>query len=540
MMDRRRILGAGAATGFLGMGGVSAQTESRPGALKVTVTFNGQTYGYPDGPKIPSYYVDFCEDGRVVFHHGALGNLTGKIASAEPYRLGPHQVRIESGGKVLLQTDLAAHWWNAEWTYRLAPLAVKRTPQQIVAANRMFAFGDTGARVPPPINHVFRGPMDSAGITLYMPTTGERGDIGLITDVSAYFMLGQDAGPMLAWAQAGGSCPMHYRDEATGKPISLLKYPEANAYDEPGLQGNPWLHKGPVNAAGNSAFDGGWAPQQAHYCEMSYVAYLATLDGSFLRDLQYSANFTVLCDGQASQARKIATVHGEERGLGWALRNLFMAHAATQDAEAAGTLPASCMPASYFKTLLDNQLPYFSKVMNDPAQRVMHVFAGIRRSSPWMGDYNLMALALGVLTGHADWTPLYLWSLKYAIDRTSGTSGFPPGYGTPYRLNVSDASGRPYASYGEAFKGLLSDNEEQLTQAKYDAMMADPLNGGRALWRNEYMMTTRAVLVMADYLEKRGLAKVRAMYPELDTCLTNADRMVRAFGKMNARVSVVG
>ena len=263
---------------------------------------------------------------------------------------------------VLFDTDIPLHLWNAEWTYRPSPIAVTKKPAEIVAANRMFPFGDTGEGIAPPHNYVFKGPMDSAGITKYMPTTGERGDIGLVTDPSAHYLLGDSPGPMLAWAQAAGSCPMHFRDEKTGRPIDLLKYPQANAYDAPGYQGAPWLPKGPRDPDGYTRYGDGWSPQQAHFCEMSYVAYMATGDLGFLEDLQYEANFCVLTDAAKSKPNG-AIISGEARGLAWGFRQLFMAHIATKDLEAKGPLPISLHPSSYFQILLDNALKFYTVSM---------------------------------------------------------------------------------------------------------------------------------------------------------------------------------
>ena len=527
-LNRRWILAGGAASSVFGITGLSAQNAATN--LKVTVTLNGATYTYPDGPKIPSYYVGFRQDGRIVFHLGALGDLTKARVQPAPYHLGTHHVKIEKDAGVVLDADIPAHWWNAEWTYRPAPIATKRTPAQIVAANRMFPYGDTGARIGQTANYTFKGPMDNAGITIYMPTTGERPEIGLITDPSASYMLGGKPGPMLAWAQAAGSCPMHFRDEKTGKPIDLIKYPGTNAYSEE-KQGAPWLLAGPPNpeATAYRKFGGDWVPQQAHYYELSYLAYVATLDSGFLEDLQYSANFTVLCDGYMSAQRNIATVYGEYRGIAWAFRNLFMAHVATQDAEAAGTLPSTCHPASYWKKLLDNQLAYYHKFMVDPANQTFRLVSGPGVFGPWQVDYMLTALAFGVLTGHSDWAPLYIWALKNAIDRTSGKSGYPVGYGGAYYMDNK-------ASWYDSFLAMWPPNAPPPTQAQIEILKADPFNGGKAMTGGEYLMTTRAVLVMGSYLDKKGLANVRAAYPDLDICITNVSRMV---GATNPRVSVI-
>jgi len=556
--NRRAILGGSLVAGSLGIGHAFAQAGNAPTAarsgLSAIVTLNSATYAYPNGPKIPSYYVSFHQDGRVVFHLGALRALNWPASTVKPYHLGAHHVRIEDNGKVAFDEDIPGHWWNAEWTYRPRPLAIVKTPAQIVADRRMFSFGNMGSRVSPQPPRVPYKIMGASNITTYMPTTGERPDIGLITDNSAYYMLGGDPGPMLDWAQANDSFPLHYRDETTGKPIDLLQYPQANCYDGPGM-GDPWFDRYPRDAQGNNILGGGMVPQQAHFCEMAYVAYLASGDMGFLQNLQYNANFTILCDASKSTKQQ-AILSGELRGIAWAFRNLFMAHAATQDAEAVGALPSTCHPSSYWKVLLDNQLAYYTATyMKDPNNQYFRLVSGGDHFGPWQVDYMLAALAFGVLTGHGDWTPLYLWALKNVVDRTNGTSGYPPGFGTAYYLNrfpwAKDAQGNlipgtfdksaPPMNWAESAQYCMSaaPDGSPLSAAQQAALRSDPLNGGKAMTGNESMMATRAVLVMASYLEKLNLANVRATYPELDTCIDNAERMVRATGGINARQSIV-
>ncbi len=481
-------------------------------------------------PSSPDLYIMTREDGRKVYHLGSLGPLPQDEDRTKPLHLGPY-----TDGAI----NTPAHWWCARVTDRTnCPIIIKRSPAQIVAANRMFPFGDTGALVPSQPPRVPYTQMGASDITVYMPTTGERPAIGLISDNSAYFMLGKDPAPMIDWALSAESCPMHLRDEATGKPINILKYPNANAYSEAGKQGSPNLVLGPLvkDSAGNfwPMSGGGWQPQQAHYTEMSYLAYVATLDMGFLEDLQFSATFTVLADAWLSSQRGIATIYGEYRGIAWAFRNLFMAHIATQDAEAAKTLPASCHPSSYWKTLLDNQLAYYSKFITDPANQVFRLVSGPGQFGPWQVDYMLTALAFGVLTGHSDWVPLYLWALKNAIDRTSGKSGYPPGYGGAYYLPDAPDWKTSWLTGVPTLAGA-----EPPTAAQIAILAADPLNGGVPMYGQEYLMTTRAALVMADYLDAKGLATVRTTYPDFDIALTNITRMFLHGGSVNPRVSVV-
>lgn len=500
-------------------------------AYKVTITYNGTDYVYPGG-NLPYFFVLPQTDGRIIFHLGVLGNLPADQDPKQPFNMTAYKAVVDDG--VTTKTyDVPAHWWNGRWTHYPSPISIVRTPAQLVAARRMFPYGDTGCKLPSQSVTPKCTLMGSSDITIYMPTTGERPDIGLSTDNSAWYMLGKDPDGMIQWGLAGTSCPMHFRDQGTGKPIDLLKYPSTNSYSLPGYQGSPWLAQGKQAANGYCEYGGGWQPQQAHYCEMSYVAYLATQNPSFLEDLQYSANFTVFCSKEVSGP---AVPAGEYRGAAWAFRNLFMAHAATLDAEASGSLPNGCLPSSYWKTILDNTLAHYSKYMGDPNNQVFRLVTGYQRFAPWQCDYMLTALAFGVLTGHSDWSPLYLWALENVIARTRNTpwqnGGFPPGWGTPYYMDVAP-------TWYDAFLGLKDKPEGGVSQAQIDALKIDPLNGGKAMQGNEYLMTTRAALIMADYLDKQGICNVRGTYPELDKCIKICTDMNTSYGSMNPRVSVI-
>lgn len=473
---------------------------------------------------IPTSY----PDGRIVYHLGTL------FDGAVP---------VNDGTYIANGVSVPGHWWNANWTYRPGPVTIKRSPSQLVAAQRMFPLGDTGCKVAKQSARVPYGVMGSSSITVYMPTTGERPDIGWITDNSAYYMLGGDPLPMLDWADSNDSCTMHYRDETTGRPVDLLKYPTANCYESP-AQGQPWFRRYPLNPDGSNQLGGGWVAQQAHYCEMSYVAHMATLDAGYLENVQYNANFVFLCDAIHSapgQGYPVPVCVGEMRGVAWAFRNLFMAHVATKDAEDRGDLPDSCHTSEYFKQLLDNAFAYYTKQAADPARQRFRILVDQGRFSPWMADYMATALAFGVLTGHANWATLYTWCLGNVISRTNNLSGYPPGLGTSYRLNTNPGGdpNQPQYTWAEAVAAWVGDFESPLTPAQYAQLMADPLNGGNAMYGQEYMMTTRAALVMADYLDRRGLAPVRANYPDFDIALKNAQTMFLNYGSVNPRVSVI-
>lgn len=500
------------------------------------------------------------DDGTEVIHLGQLlppPPADGAMASA--YHLGPYSFTAPDGSTV----TVPCHWWNAEVLVRKAPITIKKAPADLVKAKRMFAYGKTGAAVvPPPPARVKSSIMGSSSITIIMPTTGERPDIGLITDPSAYYMLGGDPGQMGDWALSAASCPIYFMDQATKQPIDLIQYPLANAYDQPGYQGSPFLPKGPPNpppaSQAYSAYGGGWQPQQAHFCEMNYVAFMATGDLGFLRALQYSANFVVLTDAARSGVVGVATVSGEQRGIGWGIRELFMAHIATADAEAGGlkTGPGTLWkPSSYFQTLLDNALASLTALFvnsTDPTQATFHLVGALNRFGPWQQDYVLSSMAFGILTGHSEWGPIYLFALKNAVDRTSGASGYPPGWGGAYYLNTyawaQNADGtynqnafdttKPL-TWNESFLFQVNDpNGARPTPAQLATLAETPLNGGVAMGGWEYLETTRAVIAQAQYIDTLGLLAVRTTFPDLDTCFANVDAMVQNSAVMEPRHAI--
>lgn len=490
-------------------------------------------------PTDPNLFILPRPDGRRVAHLGKLALPLPFPADNDPNlarHIGPY-----TDGAI----NVPAHYWHSEVTdfANAPPIKIVNSPAALVTAHRMFAYGDTGIPLQKQPPRVPYAQMGSSNITIGMPQTGGRPDIGLTTDNSAYFMLGFDPNPMIDWAMAAGSCPMHFRDEATGKPVDLLKWPLANCNDRPGY--GPWIARGPYKIDTKTGLPtlytqsgGTWDIQQGHWPELSYVAFEATENFGFLEDLQYATNFTVLCDAAVSYHLNQAVPHGEYRGVAWALRNLFMCHAATQKAEAickakGVPLPNNLHPSSYYKTILDNSLGFYSLSMTNPQRQVFRnvsdlVTAGTANGlviAPWQCDYMLTALAFGVLTGHSDWTPLYLWALKNAYDRTSGDD-LPLGYCDPYYIDASQPNWKAAMIAGVPGLG----GAEPATPAELAALAADPYNKGVALRGIYYLDGTRAALVQAQYLHMKGI-DIKTTYPKLDICVQNADRMLQSAAK---------
>lgn len=507
---------------------------------------------------IAQYDIQALPDGNFVAMFGTV--WSGESAARH---LGPHHIDLfDASGAAVLHADLRAHYWNSRVPLRSKPITIARSPAELVAAGLMFPFGDPGVPVTPCANYQYWGAFSAAyaGITVYMPTTGERPDIGLVTDPEGEFMRTGRAGPMLAWAQCGTDFPWFFYDEKAANFLDLTVFPQADCFDLPGYQSdNPYCWKGPRDPkSGYPMFGGGMQPQLAHQATLAYIAGAATKDLTFLSVVQAEAQFAIISSEEASKPDGIV-IHGEWRGTAWGHGHLFKAIRLTQDFESRSPLPPRFRSSAYFLELNKSTLKYWSAQMTTDVAIASGVCmeAGATVVGPWQQNYWLMVLAFGMLTGRIEWLPFYLQMLKFTVDMYSGITGFPPGYGTPYYIDLRDDAGVAISDGKTLFANFLLNElrnqktaadqgasyDPQVTQAQFNALMKDPLNGGVAMVGSDYNQSGRAVMVAADYLDRNGpdwiRGKIRGGRPGFDVALKNIQTMVVAGGGMQPRYSVV-
>lgn len=528
-------------------GGGGTQPPSGGGGGGTTPSDPPDPGPQPPAPTSDSAFMALAmENGDIVYHCGTMApplpasNNPGTVHDLPGYSIGPVNVR--------------GHWWLSRWRDFKSPITIIKSPRDLVDAHRVFPYGNIGVRLGSPQSQHpaprqrYTNPMDACGLTKYMPTTGERPEIGVYNDRDADYMLGFDPSPAVDLGKAHMSVPIHFMDPVTKQPVDLLKYPSANAYSS-NVQGLPWMLQGPVRPDGWPRPADGWMPQQAHYASLSYVIFQATHHPAFLEDMQYAANFMFINDAYNSSRQGKPILHGEYRGWSWGLRNLFQAHTATKDAEALGILPATCKPSSYFKALLDNQLAFVTAQINpaDHGQQTFRLVIGPSggRFAPWQQDYMISALGHGILTGHSDWVSIYLFALGSAYERMANIpGGYPPGFGDGYYFD----SAQP--DWMSAIKAGVVDHTdpatgapvylggaEPATPAELSALAADPLNGHKALRGFAYLQATRAVLVDAQFMHNEGILDIKTTYPLLDQAVDNAHRMILNGGWVAPRQS---
>lgn len=516
-MRRRDLIVAGAA-GLVALAGLAEAA----GGMVAEIELEGRTFRYeaargvnlgdyadPEGrfiqtctrvdhPDLPlTVFFRPDRDGRrleVVFELGRLWE------SAEPRNLGPYKARVSVGSTVVALIDVPAHYWFSRWRWQsqLRPVRVK--PDTLMASW-------AAPRIDPGIGVNQRAggragyaPMGLAGLTPYMPTTGERDDIGLVTEPQAHYLATGDGAALalvVAQAEAAGTFPWNMRDEHTSAPLDTFAYPRATLYGPSG--GSPYIRGARTPLT----------PDAAHQPALSYLPFMLTGDPYHLEQLQLTATWNVIW--RPADYRYRTT---QVRGEAWSMRTWAQLAKVTPE-----RLPRWMLPRVHWQRLLGSYRDWYSKTFVQSPERSRTVFRstdqvfgepnrvglpGGTYTAPWMDDFLTAVFGWMVLMGHADWRPIYDWKIGSAIARTNGQSGWPRAYCTPYQMVLRSGSAAPWAaSWQEAW--LLTNAWLKVDVSDPDRLDLKPLF---------CIPYTRGVLVLGKHLGVR----------DADACLAWANR----------------
>lgn len=299
---------------------------------------------------------------------------------------------------------------------------IVKTQAELTAAKLMLPYSKSVALKPGsfPSYKYSPGNYESLGLTKYMGATGERQEIGLVTEAQADWLSGGSPGNMLAQAEAHGSVPIHALID--GRVINVLKYPAATFdYRAPQNGWKPYfdITKEPI------------APDTAHYPALSYVPYLATGDQYYLAELQFAATYHI-CGGPPNFAQGKGIIWPwQQRQFAWGIRDIIAAYIATPE----GDVPAPLQPKSYWKTILDNNIAFYmaryvqGTMQDSPKGDQMALIQemgflacdDMRYVAPWQQDYISIVLGWAVWSGQVpQLRPLYDFQIRQAIKRATG------------------------------------------------------------------------------------------------------------------------
>ncbi len=472
----------------------------------------------------------------------------GRIFTAAPANLGAYSVTISRGEQVLARIDVPAHYWFSRWRWQSSPRPVVAdvaklvgqnmipgydrsaapkpaavslnlmplpngdyldvdilgqfsagnyanaaklvvTAQQYVALNSSTA---TGAAVSTSSN--IYAAMGLAGVTPYMPNTGERNDIGLVTEPQAKFICTSDAASLdlvRAQAEAAGTMPWHMRDETQTGPFDFRKYPNATWYYSTNA-GSPHVKTTTTPVTLDSA----------HQPSLAYVPYLLTGDPYHLEDIQFQATWNW---GSLPAAYRPSVP--QARAFAWSLRTLAQAARVTPAAT-----PSWLLPQSYWAAQLATTRDWFENNYVEsirPERALFRATANIDTSrgetnapegtwvDPWQDEFVAAVLGWMVTMGFSEWRTSFDWIIGGTIARTSTTSGWVRAHATPYRMILRATKTSPFAnSWAEAWA---------LEQSLAKAVFTDP----NAWAPNDltYLAYTRGALFYGVKLGTPGAAE---------------------------------
>jgi len=436
-------------------------------------------------PSLPAFVVQFrCDlDGghlEVVFE---LGDTTVGVPA---FNMGAYIATIYQDEDVLAVVEVPAHYWYSRWRWQSAPREVCVTIAELQEAGLIPCFDLSLAQTRPLSPARVYEPMGLAGLTAYVPSTGERDEIGLVTEAQAEFLRGETpVNSLIAQAEASGTFPWHFRNEDGGGVFDVNTHPSATLYG-PNI---PWIAC-PVTL------------DVAHTPALAYVAYLLTRDVYYLEEMHFASTYDII--SSPPQSREMFSIGKAVRAHAWQLRGLARCAWITPESGCAWMLPRT-----YWKDWLDREREWMLSTFVHPTvapyteipYTVFNCLADADGSpasstlpfgsytSPWMEDFEAAVLGHVVQMGHEDWRPILEWKIQHCIARTSGTSGWVPAKPSPYNMVMREADKAPYV---QDWAECWSINERMQS----DAMAHDdPLTipAGDSLTYTSYCMSALAL-----------------------------------------------
>lgn len=387
------------------------------------------------------------------------------LFNARPVNLPAYVVTIFRGAAVLATVDVPAHYWFSRWRWQSRVRPLTGDIDDLITRGLLPPYDRETAlavvsTVPPtnaPPNCAPTLPMPSvpaapshyrvmglAGVVAYMPQGGERGDIGLLTETQAEFICtAREAALdlMRAQGEAAGTIPWHMRDEVSGAPMDLRRYPAATWYSST-TAGMPYVKTAATPITVDSA----------HQPALAYLPYLLTGDPYHLEDLQFQATWNLgsLVPQYRMSLPRPAT-------FAWNLRTLAQCARMTPS-----DVPAWLLPQSYWAGFLTEYRQCFEKDYVDSrsperarfrATRNIDTTAGEGASAPagswidpWEDEFVAAVLGWVVAMGFPEWQRAFDWKIGSNIARTNKIGPWKRAQATPYRLILRESARAPIAA----------------------------------------------------------------------------------------------
>ncbi|MDE2270367.1 MAG: hypothetical protein KGJ94_00085 [Xanthomonadaceae bacterium] len=326
-------------------------------------------------------------------------------------------------------------------------------------------------------------PLDHCDVTGHMGNEGAQPTIGPLPRWTSVYMMYPDVRAyrwMLANTDALGTYSFHYRDAATGWPVSIEKHPYVTIAD--------WTYANNVaqqNSAKSATYKADLLPgcvnnavvanctttwygtgnpytwDNAHQPAESYVPYMVTGDYYYMSELAFGASHNELWPNESYRGYSkglIDRAHSQVRGKAWVLREM---------ADAAYLLPDSYPLKAEFNTDVENSLAdWNAKYTNNPNANPLHVMndgaiysvngGKSNAVAPWQHNFLTWSAGHAAELGFAGAAEFRNWLAKFEIGLMTDWQNDPThGYcwleASAYKIQVKDASGNWLPSYAAVY-----------------------------------------------------------------------------------------
>lgn len=418
------------------------------------------------------------------YHHARWHKVLWTGASSEPAARVRHYMPYFMASKAI---------WNYDLSVKIAETVLAND-----YANLAKARSDQAAL----------GPMGNALLEKYFPNTGGRSEIGPYPRWTVNYLLSQDERArevMMAIADAAAAVHVHYRDEGTGYPLDLDRYPTVSinpAWSSPVL---------PTVVNGTTI----WTPDTAHQASFTYVPYLVTGDAFFLDEMMFWTAWNAAARNPTyREAGRGLAKDNQVRGQAWAMRAL---------GETYRTLPDNHPRKTYFSDRFITNLDWYAKQYPlNPNASNLYPLNSIPKpdeqhlTSPWQNDYFGIVFSQLAENDDPNAKTVLDWVSQFNVSRFNAEAkGFCTTRAAGYYWNIKDSTGSLYTNWNDLFQGNFPGELCSTSQ---------PLDGYPA-WSGGYAASARAMLAAAHNagVSNAGTTytKWRLMTPLMDADFTN-------------------
>lgn len=285
-----------------------------------------------------------------------------------------------------------------------------------------------------------RGPLQAGIITAYMPTTGGRGDIGMLPSWTVDYLLTMDQRGYEMTLKSGdlaGGFWSHLRNTKTNRPATAEEFPNLST------------HSNFVGRPGNLEISdtGGVKPtlvgQSAHEPSLAFIPYVITGDRYYLEELEFWSQWNAWGTAPGYHGFQQALVSWDElRGQAWSLRTLAQAAYIAPDSDP--------LKATLLRELKAN-IDYYDKTfVNNPQADLQHTISvahpGVKPAPtdypPWMDDYLTSVLGYIVDLGFENARPFAAWKAYFPVQRMINKD-YCWMLATPYHISGVNPYSRP-------------------------------------------------------------------------------------------------